>query len=982
MALAKLFGVVEKRPTRWRLVLGVISILWIQVAANLEAADTNKATFDAAIHPDRPYAVSVAPRTAKFIRVTIDRSSRNQPCIDELEVYAPAGNTNLALASAAAKATASSCLPGYDIHQVSHLNDGHYGNSHSWIAASSEDEWAQIQLPQATEVERIVISRDRDGKYHDRIPVAFTIQFSLDGRAWDTVARVEAKAAVPARPQSHYHGPFQLTEDPTWDELLKYAFKCERHTWRRISAEDHLSPLQAERPAVPGGSPYWGRIARLDPLDRTLVQMDEMLARLNAKSLEVSREHAELVGLRRRRRELSEAQSLDSNRGTALYYDTRLAKRRLMLRDPELVEGLRRILFVKRHPYHASHNYSDILDSQFKPGGGICVLKIPCTDGRLQPSAATLNTLFDASEGIARDAVADFDGGRIYFAYRPSQSPVSGWAPYWHLQVMDADGENRQRLTEGPFHDFHPCPLPDGDLAFISTRVKARFLCWRPQAFVLFRMEADGSRLQPLSHANLSEWTPTMMRDGRILWTRSEYVDKGADFGHTLWAIRPDGTHPELVFGNNTPNCYINGHEVPGTHEILCTLFSHGGDHNGPIGLIDQTKGPFDIAAVTNITPDVTPHYNMSWPRYECFRDPVPISRDYFLVSHAPADRFGLYVIDRYGNRELLYIDPQIGSMCPTPLRPRPRPPVLPSTVDSELADAGKARLALADVYEGLAPHVQPGEVKYLRICEEVRAELETLPDGECRSDHQPFQDWYATPIHKVSGPHGWPSYVAKASHGLVPVSEDGSATFEVPAEKVLYFEVLDAEFNELQRMRSVLQLQPGEQRSCIGCHEDRQSTPLPQQVVAGTEDAASPESPPWGDQPFAYERTVQPVWDAHCVQCHDGSDEHGIDLTGTLDTEKIPASYRTLISGGWVHYFDYTYGLRHHKAAPKTFGTIRSKLWKVLDSGHYDVRLSEPEMRAVKCWIDLNCPLWPDYQFRPERSAARPDKLAGPQTQ
>ena len=59
------------------------------------------------------------------------------------------------------------------------------------------------------------------------------------------------------------------------------------------------------------------------------------------------------------------------------------------------------------------------------------------------------------------------------------------------------------------------------------------------------------------------------MRDGRILWTRSEYLDKGADFGHTLWAIRPDGTHPELVFGNNTINCYANGREVPGTSEIL-----------------------------------------------------------------------------------------------------------------------------------------------------------------------------------------------------------------------------------------------------------------------------------------------------------------------------------------------------------------------------------------------------------------------------
>ena len=91
MTVVELYGVIEQRPRRWRLVLGVISIFWIQVAANLEAADTNKAAFDAVIHPDRPYAISVAPRTAKFIRITIERSSRNQPCIDELEVYAPGG---------------------------------------------------------------------------------------------------------------------------------------------------------------------------------------------------------------------------------------------------------------------------------------------------------------------------------------------------------------------------------------------------------------------------------------------------------------------------------------------------------------------------------------------------------------------------------------------------------------------------------------------------------------------------------------------------------------------------------------------------------------------------------------------------------------------------------------------------------------------------------------------------------------------------
>ncbi len=951
----------------WAVLVGALGMIGLPADGAKPPADDQT---EAVIHADRPYVIPLDPQSARFVRIVIRHSSRSQPCIDELEVYGRDDKVNLGLASRGAKATASSCLAGYAIHQIPHLNDGLYGNAHSWIAAGTTDEWAQIELPAATEVTRVAISRDREGQYHDRVPVVFEIQLSSDGENWETARRVRARAAVQTGPTSHYTGPFELPPEPTWEDLLDYAFACERYTWERLSATDHLSPLQTDRPAIPGGKPYWGRIARLDPLSRTLVQMEEMAARLAARGLDVHAERVQLADLYRRRQEFQDAEAVDKTAEEALYYDARLAKRRLMFRDPEL-DGLRRILFVKRHPYHASHNYSDILDSQFTPGGAVCVLEIPRVAGRLKPSAAKTTELFNASDGIARDPMADFDAERIYFAYRPDRSPVDGWTPYWHLMSIDADGSKCQQLTEGPFHDYYPCPLPDGGLAFISTRVKARFLCWRPQAFVLFRMDADGANIRPLSHANLSEWSPDVMRDGRILWTRSEYLDKGADFGHTLWAIHPDGAHAELIYGNNTPNCYINGREVPDSRELCCTLFSHGGDHNGPIGLIDRTRGPFDTGAITNITPDITPHYNMSWPRHMCFRDPVPIARDYFLVSHAPADRFGLYVIDRYGNRELLHLDPAIGSMCPTPLRPRVRPPVLPPSLDPELARSDKAEVTLVDVYQGLEPHVQQGQVAYLRVCQEVRADLLELSDGQCQLDHQPFQDWYATPIHKVSGPHGWPSYVAKASLGIVPVAKDGSATFEIPAGKPLYFEVLDSDFNELQRMRSVVQLQPGEKRSCIGCHENRRSTPLPQEAFAVGPSPATLEPPPWGAGPFSYQRVVQPVWDARCVNCHDASDERGINLAGTLDADKVPASYRTLISGGWVHYFDYAYKLRHHKADPMTFGTLQSKLKKVLETEHYDVRLIETEMRAVKCWIDLNCPLWPDYQFRPDRPAS-----------
>jgi hypothetical protein len=939
---------------------------------------------------DKPYAIPFAAEEAAYVRLVIHASSGGEPCIDELEVYGPDSETNLALAECGAEASASSCLAGYRQHAVPHLNDGVYGNDHSWIAASTGVEWAQVKLPAPALVARVVISRDRARQYRDRVPVVVEVQLSQDGTQWRSVARAER----PAPRADGYLPPAELPDPMTWDGLLEYAFRCERATWQRMSPDDHLSPLQVERPAVPGGGPYWGRLARLQATERVIVLFEEMIERLHAAGLDVEQERCEAAELRQR-----DAAVAASAEGTPaadqLYFDARRAKRRLFFRDPALTP-IQQVLFVKRHPLLASHNYSDVLDSQYRPGGGICVLHVPCdVDGRLDPEHAQLQQLVDASAGIARDPVADYDAQTVYFAYRRQTPEVTGWESYWHLMSVDVRGQQLTQLTHGPFHDFDPLPLPDGGVAFCSTRCKARFLCWRPQAYVLFRMQADGSDIEPLSFANLSEWTPSMMRDGRILWTRSEYLDKGADFGHTLWAIRPDGTHPELIFGNNTPNCYIHAREVPDTTELVCTLFSHGGDHNGPIGLIDLARRTFDPGrivtrndvwgqelydpaaprlnseAVTNITPDVRPHYNMSWARYECFRDPMPVSRDHFLVSHAPADLFGLYVIDRYGNRELLYLDPAMGSMSPQPLQPRVRPPILAGARDPELASAGLGRFTVTDVYRGLEGFVPRGAAKYLRVVEERRAELAQLPTGEYRRDYEPFQDYYATPVHHVSGPAGWPSFVAKGVWGTTPVAEDGSADFLAPAGKVLYFQLLDGELNELQRMRSVVQVQPGEHRSCIGCHEDRRAAPAIHEPLALRHPPRQLDAPPWGAGAFSYEQVVQPVWDAHCVSCHAGTPDAPLDLRGTRDAQRVPVSFRGLIEGGWVDYFDWTWSLQHYKAQPLSFGTLRSRLWDVLrDANHAKVQLSRDELHAIKAWIDLNCPLWPDYTNRLERGA------------
>ncbi|HTE21191.1 MAG TPA: DUF1553 domain-containing protein, partial [Armatimonadota bacterium] len=141
-----------------------------------------------------------APVAARFVRFTVTATrDGGQPCLDELEIYGPGGDANLALASSGAKASASSLLPGYPVHQVHHLNDGRYGNDWSWISSEPGAGWAQIELPQPARVSRIVWSRDggEQAKFSDRVPGAYRVGVSDDGQNWKTVTTGEDRAAAP-----------------------------------------------------------------------------------------------------------------------------------------------------------------------------------------------------------------------------------------------------------------------------------------------------------------------------------------------------------------------------------------------------------------------------------------------------------------------------------------------------------------------------------------------------------------------------------------------------------------------------------------------------------------------------------------------------------------------------------------------------------------------------------------------------------------
>ena len=108
-----------------------------------------------------------------------------------------------------------------------------------------------------------------------------------------------------------------------------------------------------------------------------------------------------------------------------------------------------------------------------------------------------------------------------------------------------------------------------------------------------------------------------------------------------------------------------------------------------------------------------------------------------------------------------------------------------------------------------------------------------------------------------------------KRNLGEVDVEPDGSAIFKIPANTPVSFQPLDEEGRAIQWMRSWVTGMPGEVLSCVGCHEDQNSLPMPKRVMASTKAPAQLQTPEGGVRSFTYELEIQPILDRNCVACH-----------------------------------------------------------------------------------------------------------------
>ncbi|NWK56600.1 PD40 domain-containing protein [Verrucomicrobiaceae bacterium N1E253] len=629
------------------------------------------------------------------------------------------------------------------------------------------------------------------------------------------------------------------------------------------------------------------------------------------------------------------------------------------------------VLFVERAQYLSDHHNTEtifqtdeVCTHKYRPSGPMKLLDVA--------TGKTKVLLDPGKDGSIRDPEVHPDGTRVIFSMRKNIQDD------YHIYEISSKGSGLKQLTSAKgVADFDPCYLPDGSIVFSSTREPKFCGCNRHIMANLFRMEADGANIHQIGKSTLFEGQSSVMPDGRILYNRWEYVDRNFGDAQGLWTVNPDGTNHAVYWGNNTasPGGVLDARMIPGTNLTLCTFSSCHDVPWGAMAIIDRNLGVDGRKSVVRTWPadainlvdkgnfDTFKRVN---PKYE---DPFPLSETTFLVSRMTQTKgkkgrpMGIFLVDTFGNEILLHSEGR-GCYEPMPVTTSKPAPVKPITRDYK--PNGTGTFYVQNVYIGT--HMQgvaPGEIKYLRVVEapEKRTWINNPWSGQ--GTQWPAMNWH--------------NFQNKRILGTVPVEEDGSVHFECPADTFVFFQLLDKDKMMIHSMRSGTSIQSGETQGCVGCHEDRNSAvPLNTQKQPLAMKRAASKLSGWKGKPreFSYQGEVQPVFDQHCVSCHDYGKPAGQKLNLASDrTLVFNASYIDLWSKGYVNAIGA--GPAAIQQA-RSWGAANSRLVKALTVDHQnipehkDVRLKRDELEKITTWLDLNAPYYPTFQ------SAHPEGLAG----
>ena len=682
-----------------------------------------------------------------------------------------------------------------------------------------------------------------------------------------------------------------------------------------------------------------------------------------------------------------------------LYVDACQARRQKRLRP--LVQKYHRIVYTKHYNIGGSHyayteNPTDAqrpernrTNPDWRMGAELCLLQISA-DGR-----ATSRVLLEEPDGLIRDPDVSYDGRRVVFARRDT-----AFEDDFHLYELDVTTENVRQLTFGlGFADVEPAYLAHGDIIFTSTRCMQITDCFWTDVANLYMCNNNGRFLRRVGFDQVHTNYPKALEDGRVIYTRWDYNDRGQIYPQPLFVMNADGTSQTEFYGNNSwfPTTIMHARGIPGTQKLVAVASGHHSHQRGKLILIDPASGNQEadgiqlIAPVRETLPERIDAYGQEGDQ---FQYPYPLDETKFLVTYDPIGSprreynqpYGIYLMDIDGRRELLAWDATISCNQPIPLAARATPHPRPSSVDYGKKEG---TYYIQDIYAGEAlAGVPRGTIKKLRVvaleyrAAGIRSNNSRGPAGGALS---------STPVSIGNG-----CWDVKVVLGDAAVHDDGSAWFAVPVRTPVYFQALDEKNRAVQTMRSWSTLQPGENASCVGCHEKKKNTPLTSPITLATAKGPQRLKPFYGAaRGFSFEQELQPIFDHRCVECHD-------DRTKTIDWD-APATDETSLSGRafsllgnttddekagrqWADsYLALTGAVPHSKKnswqghpnrlvnwitsqsepsmlPPYHTGSTQSGLYTLLERGHAGVQVPRAELDRIACWIDLGVPYCGDY--------------------
>ena len=558
-----------------------------------------------------------------------------------------------------------------------------------------------------------------------------------------------------------------------------------------------------------------------------------------------------------------------------------------------------------------------------------------------------LTTLYRPEKPVfVGDLKLHFDADRLLFSSVGSHDR-------WQIFEVGVDGRGLRQVTRGEEDDvdnYDACYLPDERILFASSACFQSVPCERrcDEVANFCVMNPDGSAIRRLCFDQDHNFYPSVMADGRILYTRWEYTDIAHAFTGRLMTMNPDGTGQRAHYGSGSfwPNRIFYARPIPGSPTKFVGIVTghHGTARAGELVLFDVARGRRQAEGAVQRIPGrgktveavmVDNLVDASWPK---FLHPYPLSDKYFLAACQPDPQspWGIYLVDTFDNMLLLCQEEGCVLFEPVPVRKTPRPPVIPDRVD--LASREGDRL--------LAGHLS-----------RQRAARRSARHGpEAATVHLPFQ-LLRHVRHRGLCRHGRPvGRAPRIGHGA-----GGRGRFRL----------LHRPGQHTDRPSAVGRRRQGRATDAQLVHRhagrNRRLRRLPRTcqrrasaIVGRPAGGRSAPITPWRGpvRGFSWDREVQPVLDKYCVGCHNGQPQPG----GSVAIDLRRAAPRSMPLSPFPFPPSF-YELRRYVRSPGLEGPSvipvadyhadANPLVQMLRKGHHGVRLDDEAWDRLVTWID-----------------------------